>query len=654
MKKKILSGILAAAMLIGMGTQASQSVRAADPEPIVLEKSTQGNPITGFDENGDLIYAGDPAILVDGDTVYLYVGHDAQAGGGSYNMPDYLCYSTTDLKEWKYEGVTMSMKNVSWSDDSSAWASQVIKYKNKYYLLYCAENKGSRGKELGIAVSDSPTGPFVDRGDSLFDERITNTEIYEIQDNGATTTIAKKYGRRGSFGWEDIDPTAWIEEDENGVEHVYMAWGNTNPWMCELDLDGNKMDIKDQDGDGQITQGDDKDIWYQRHNIPNEPAGNGSGQVNFTEAPYLYRRQNQYGEYYGKYYMFFAMHWREEMGYATTDDIRSNEWTYGGKVMEPTATSDTNHPAVFDFKGHTYFIYHNGSMPAGMGQRRVICIEELIFNEDGSINYIQETSTGLTGIASTITNEAGLKIAHEAFNNSLQDSFYPIIGDKAKSVSLKSDAAEADAKWEIIPGRYGKANQSYVSIESYNKPGLYLMADSSQNVVLAHDHNGNATAPSNGITSESKSMTFKTYKGFAGEGVTFESLAYPGYYLTASADGSLTVSQNPEVSACTFYIDSEKKETVVESIVAQKTKRAYEKGETIATNDIRVKLIYSDGTEEIIKEGFTVDASGVDASKAGKQNLTVTYQPEGKDAITCQVGITIWDYPEIEDLDTTE
>lgn len=322
--------------------------------------------------------------------------------------------------------------------------------------------------------------------------------------------------------------------------------------------------------------------------------------------------------------------------------------------MEPTATSDTNHPAVFDFKGHTYFIYHNGSMPAGMGQRRVICIEELIFNEDGSINYIQETSTGLTGIASTITNEAGLKIAHEAFNNSLQDSFYPIIGDKAKSVSLKSDAAEADAKWEIIPGRYGKANQSYVSIESYNKPGLYLMADSSQNVVLAHDHNGNATAPSNGITSESKSMTFKTYKGFAGEGVTFESLAYPGYYLTASADGSLTVSQNPEVSACTFYIDSEKKETVVESIVAQKTKRAYEKGETIATNDIRVKLIYSDGTEEIIKEGFTVDASGVDASKAGKQNLTVTYQPEGKDAITCQVGITIWDYPEIEDLDTTE
>ena len=109
MKKKILSGILAAAMLIGMGTQASQSVRAADPEPIVLEKSTQGNPITGFDENGDLIYAGDPAILVDGDTVYLYVGHDAQAGGGSYNMPDYLCYSTTDLKEWKYEGVTACM-----------------------------------------------------------------------------------------------------------------------------------------------------------------------------------------------------------------------------------------------------------------------------------------------------------------------------------------------------------------------------------------------------------------------------------------------------------------------------------------------------------------------------------------------------------------
>ncbi len=153
MKKKFLSGILAFSMLFGLITPTPQTVSAAEAEPkeIVLEKSTLGNPIAGFDENGNNTYAGDPAILVDGDTVYLYVGHDYTGTGGGYTMPDYLCYSTKDLKEWKYEGVTMKMTDVAWADDASAWASQVIKYKDMYYLLYCAERKNG-GKATAAAV----------------------------------------------------------------------------------------------------------------------------------------------------------------------------------------------------------------------------------------------------------------------------------------------------------------------------------------------------------------------------------------------------------------------------------------------------------------------------------------------------------------------
>ena len=198
MKRKILSGILALAMVLGMAPTVPQTAEAAEPTPkeIVLEKSTQGNPVAGFDEKGDLLYAGDPAIMVDGDTVYLYVGHDDARTGSSYTMPDYLCYSTKDLKEWKYEGVTMRMSDVAWADNVSAWASQVIKYKNKYYLLYCAEKPGT-GKCVAAAVSDSPTGPFKDVG-ILITPNMTD---------------ASKYGRRGSFGWEDIDPTAWIDSE---------------------------------------------------------------------------------------------------------------------------------------------------------------------------------------------------------------------------------------------------------------------------------------------------------------------------------------------------------------------------------------------------------------------------------------------------------
>lgn len=624
MKKKLLSGILAFAMLFGMGPSVPQTVQAAEPEPIVLEKSTQGNPVAGFDENGDLLYAGDPAILVDGDTVYLYVGHDDARTGSSYTMPDYLCYSTKDLKEWKYEGVTMRMTDVSWADNVSAWASQVIKYKGKYYLLYCAERKvGGNGKCTAAAVSDSPTGPFKDVGILITPDM----------------TDASAYGRRGSFGWEDIDPTAWIDsEGVDGDGTVYMAWGNTNPYMCELEIDGESVKVKDINGDGKISQGDtraDGDIWYQRNDIPSAPAGNGTGSVEFTEAPYLYRRQDENGKYFGPYYMFFAMHWREEMGYATTDDLHTNTWRYRGKVMEPTATSDTNHPAVFNFKGHTYFIYHNGSLAGGMGQRRVTCIEELTFKADGSINYIQETSTGLTGFAGKILDMNNKPVVHEAFQNSLQDSFFPIMNQPVH-VGMDFETEDADMLWEIEEGKADKSRSDYVTIESYNKPGLYLMANSAHNVVLAHDHNGNAAATLQGITSESSAMTFRTLKGFAGEGVTFESVAYPGYYLTATENGGLTVSQNPEAKACTFKVAYGD----VVGISAQKTKRSYEVGDAVGSDDIRVKVDYDDGTSKTVKTGFTVDMSAVNTSKAGTQKIRVSYTEE--EAVkTAEITITV-------------
>lgn len=44
------------------------------PVETTLAKSELGNPFLGFDENGNRVYGGDPSILVDGDTVYAYVG----------------------------------------------------------------------------------------------------------------------------------------------------------------------------------------------------------------------------------------------------------------------------------------------------------------------------------------------------------------------------------------------------------------------------------------------------------------------------------------------------------------------------------------------------------------------------------------------------
>ena len=599
MRRKLLVLMLSSAMAV---TSLSGSVVAADKstEPVtekVLNKSNTGNPVLGFDDSGNILYGGDPAALVDGDTVYLYVGHDASSGDG-YVMPDWRCYSTTDMKNFKYEGVILECADVPWADSTSAWASQVVKYKDKYYLYFCAEEKTSKyGKCVGVAVSDSPTGPF-------------KAESKPIVYDSDTPFVNPG---RGGAGWEDIDPTAWVETVD-GEEHRYLAWGNTNHYIAELNED--MVSIKDRNGDGKVSfaSGD-----IERQTIKGMPNG-----WYFAEAPWLYRRQDKNGNYYGKYYLFYAMYWREQMAYATTDDIWNAEWDYGGLVMEPTATSNTNHMAVIDFKDKTYFVYHNGSLPWGSGFRRVVCIQELHFDEDGNIEYLQENSTGLTGTASSIADSNGALIKHETYKNSTDDSAYPY---KKVTVGTAKSSVTEDSMWEIESGKADTDNNAYVSIESYNKPGLWLQVDEDMSVSMGQDYQ---KASSDGYTVDSKRMTFRTLKGFdssVANGTTFESVAYPGYYLT-SKNGELTVEKNPQASDCTFSIASEIANEV-SSITVRKTDRTYNVGDSLKTDDLRITVVDEYGNTEIIysgADGLTVDTSAVNMKKAGTYELKAEYK----------------------------
>ena len=94
MKRKAIAGALA--ILTGMALCAepvqmqAQAAEPAAPAVKELNKSNSGNPMLGFDADGNILYGGDPSILVDGDTVYCYVGHDTASGEG-YWMPDWRC-----------------------------------------------------------------------------------------------------------------------------------------------------------------------------------------------------------------------------------------------------------------------------------------------------------------------------------------------------------------------------------------------------------------------------------------------------------------------------------------------------------------------------------------------------------------------------------
>lgn len=525
------------------------------------------NPIIRTDGNGERIYAGDPAIYVEGDTVYLFVGHDTATGGG-YSMPDWLCYSSRDLKEWKYEGVPLKSADFSWGDRNQAWASQVVKYKDKYYFYMCKSATG-----MSVGVSDKVTGPYKDAKNGV-----------KLVEPGWTN---------GKVGWDDIDPTIWIENDENGEEHRYICWGNSNCYIAELDE--TMISLKDMNGDGKIDGGDIQEVVID--GIPSDSQ--------YTEAPWIYKRG-------GTYYLFFATNWYEELSYATSDNVRG-PYEYGGVIMPPGGSSNTNHPAVFDYKGKTYIVYHTGALENGSGYRRSVCIDYLNFNPDGSIDMFEESSVGIDGTAVYISPLSDLeeKIYHSHFENLPEGTTYPA-GALVHSGGMTKYGN--DYLWEIVPGR---GDENYVSIQSVNKMGYFITNYDSQ-IKLLHDNDA--------LPETAESMTFIEREGLAGEGVSFESMSERGMYLTVE-DGRLALTPGFDKRAATFIVRDAKNP---------------DKAEISADDEgISLSVVYTgaeDATMCVIKDesGKIVDIQIFRTEKG--RNINYTYKPETHGTYTVTFG----------------
>ena len=139
------------------------------------------------------LYTADPAVLVDGGRVYLFTGRDeAQPGGKDFVMHEWRVFSSCDMVNWQDHGVPLNVKTFAWAK-ARAWASDIVKRDGKYWFYATLEHATVPGFAVGVAVSDSPTGPFKDaRGSAL----ITN-------DMTTQTDIA----------WDDIDPAVFIDDD---------------------------------------------------------------------------------------------------------------------------------------------------------------------------------------------------------------------------------------------------------------------------------------------------------------------------------------------------------------------------------------------------------------------------------------------------------
>ncbi|MEU1479120.1 family 43 glycosylhydrolase [Streptomyces sp. NPDC005760] len=273
----------------------------------------------------------DPNIVRFGDTFYLYPTTDGFEG---WSGTQFKAYSSTDLVHWKDHGVILDLgPDISWAD-SRAWAPTIAEKDGKYYFYFCAD------ANIGVAVSDSPTGPFKD-------------------------ALGQPLLKAGQFSGQMIDPAVFTDDDGQ----AYLYWGNGHAYVAPLNADMTSLDLTKM-----------KDI---------TPSG-------YNEGSFVIKRN-------GTYYLMWSENDTRDENYRVayaTGPSPTGPWTKRGVILEkdlslgikgPGHHSVVHVPNTDDW----YIAYHRFAMPGGDGTHRETTIDKLEFDADGLIKKVVPTLTGV-------------------------------------------------------------------------------------------------------------------------------------------------------------------------------------------------------------------------------------------------------------------
>ena len=302
-------------------------------------------------------FTSDPAPMVHNGRMYVYTGHD-EDNADFFWMQEWRVYSTSDMVNWQDHGSPLALESFTWADDR-AWAGQTVERNGKFYWYICAHSKLSNGMAIGVAVSDSPTGPFRDAlGKPLFE-------------NGS---------------WDHIDPTVLIDDDGQ----AWLMWGNPQCYYLKLNRDMisysgelGRLDMTEEAFGGPMMNKREEGKTYKD---------------SYVEGPWLRKvDSSKFQVDPSKQYqlLYAAGGVPEHISYSTAPSPLG-PWTYAGQIMPLCSTNSfTNHCGVADYKGHSYFFYHTGKLPHGGGFGRSVAVEEFQYNADSSFPTIMPTDEGV-------------------------------------------------------------------------------------------------------------------------------------------------------------------------------------------------------------------------------------------------------------------
>ncbi|WP_163198628.1 MULTISPECIES: family 43 glycosylhydrolase [Bifidobacterium] len=348
-------------------------------------------------------------------------------GFKSWSGNYFHAWSSTDLKNWKDEGVILDVdkshegnKQSYWTDQTtvspwsvgSAWAptieKKVINGKAQYFFYYCAKYPNGQSA-IGVAVADNPAGPY-----KAADQPIVTRTM-----EGVTVGQA-------------IDPSIFTDPKTN---KSYILYGNGTPAIAELSDD--MMSVK---------AGTVKKL---------------NGLRNFRESVVVAYRD---GKYHWTWSCDDANSPNYHVEYGVSDSI-DGAITYKGvllqkdtsKNLQGTAHQSDVHVTDADGNDRWFMAYHRhytplGVFTSGLGYHRETAIDEIHFGEDGLMQTIKPTDEGVGAVkmADTTALDKAIDVAGKVTNDGYTDDSWKAFEDalaaakKAKQTFLDSGIAQKD------------------------------------------------------------------------------------------------------------------------------------------------------------------------------------------------------------------
>ena len=283
----------------------------------------------------------DPEAHVFANRYWIYPTYSAP-----YDQQTFMdAFSSTDLVTWTKHPRVLDIVNVKWAR-RALWAPSVVEKDGSYFLFFGANDiqNDAQAGGIGVARSRAPGGPFED---------LLGRPLIDKFHNGA----------------QPIDQNVF--RDRDGAWYiVYGGWRHCNIARLRDDFTG-FIPFPDGTTFKEIT-----------------PAG-------YVEGAYMLLKD-------GKYYFMWSEGGWTGPNYAVAYAIGTTPFgpfERVGKILqqEPSVATGAGHHSVLQSprSGKWYIVYHRRPLGEKDRNSRVVCIDELRFDEKGMIQPVVITSTGV-------------------------------------------------------------------------------------------------------------------------------------------------------------------------------------------------------------------------------------------------------------------